>query len=60
MLCVNGKSHVIDYVLTLQIFNAPKKLCFWQNHEKMLNQLNFANGAELHKKHMQRSYARIT
>ena len=42
MLSVNEKSHMIYYVLTLRIFGAPKKLCFWQNREEMFNRLNSA------------------
>ena len=58
MLSVNGRSHVIRYVLTLRIFSAAKKLRFWQNPKKVLNQLNSANWAELHKSHVQRSRVR--
>ena len=43
MLSVNGRSHVIRHVLTLQIFGIPKKLRFWQNRKEMLNRLNFAS-----------------
>ena len=44
-------------MLTLRIFGAPKKLRFWQNCEKALNQLNSANWAELYKGHVQGSRA---
>ena len=49
---VNKKSHMIHQILILQIFGAPKKLHFWLNHNKMLNWLNSANGAEIHKGHI--------
>ena len=52
MLSVNRRSHVIRYVLTLRIFAAPKKLRFWQNCEKVFNQLNFMNWVELYKGHV--------
>ena len=64
MLSVNGKSHVIHHVLILRIFGTPKKLRFWQNREEVLNWLNFASWAELHKAtykgHGVRSRARAT
>ena len=60
MLSVNGKSHVIRHVLILQIFGAPKKLRFRQNPEKVLNWLNSANWAELHKRHVQGSRGKVT
>ena len=50
---MNKKSYMIHYMLTLQIFGAPKKLHFWQNRKKVLNQLNSARGAKLHKGHVQ-------
>ena len=40
MLSVNGRSHVIRHVLTLQIFDVPKKLCFRRNREEVFNWLN--------------------
>ena len=40
MLSVNGRSHVIRHVLTLQIFGALKKLCFWRNRKEVFNRLN--------------------
>ena len=43
MLNMNEKSHMIWHVLITQIFSTAKKLCFWQNHEKVLNWLNFTN-----------------
>ena len=43
MLSVNGRSHMIHHMLILRIFATPKKLCFWQIPEKVLNQLNSAN-----------------
>ena len=55
MFNVNKKSHVIRYVLILRIFSASKKLRFWQNHKKVLNQLNFASNAKLHKDYVQGS-----
>ena len=55
MLSVNRKSHVICHVLTLRIFDASKKLRFWQNLKKILNWLNLANWAGLHKNHVRRS-----
>ena len=53
MLSVNGRSHVICHVLTLRVFGAPKKLRFWQDREKVLNQLNSLSWDELHKGHVQ-------
>ena len=53
MLSVNGRNHVIRHVLTPRIFGTPKKLCFWQNHKEMFNQLNSTNWVELHKGHVQ-------
>ena len=47
ILSVNGRSHVICHVLTLQIFGAPKKLRFWQDCEEMFNWLNSTNWVEL-------------
>ena len=60
MLSVNGKSHVIRHVLTLQIFGAPKKLRFWQNREEMFNRHNSTNWVELHKGYMQGSRDEVT
>ena len=54
MLNVNKKSYVICYMLTLRIFSAPKKLHFRQNRKKVLNWLNSANWAKLHKGHVQK------
>ena len=34
---------MICHVLILQIFGAPKKLCFQQNGEEVFNQLNSAS-----------------
>ena len=45
MLSVNGRSHVIRHILTIRIFRAPKKLCFWQNREEVFNWLNSASWA---------------
>ena len=60
MLSVNGKSHVIRHVLTIRIFGASKKLRFWQNRKEVLNWLNSANWAELHKGYVQGSRGQIT
>ena len=60
MLCMNEKSHVICHVLILRIFGALKKLHFQQNHKDLLNRLNSANWAELHKSHMQGSQGEVT
>ena len=60
MLSINGRSHVIHYVLTLQIFSAAKKLCFWQKSKKVLNWLNSANWAKLHKGHVKESQDEVT
>ena len=60
MLSVNERSHVIHYVLTLQIFGALKKLCFRQNREEMFNWLNSANWVELHKGHVQGLRGEVT
>ena len=43
MLSMNGRSHVIRHVLTLRIFGVPKKMCFRQNREEVLNWLNSAS-----------------
>ena len=45
---MNRKSHVIRYMLILQISSTPKKLCFWQNCEEVFNRL------ELNKLHKDR------
>ena len=60
MLSINGRSHVIRHVLTLRIFDGLKKLYFWRNCEEVLNQLNSASGAELHKGHIQESRGKVT
>ena len=60
MLIVNGRSDVIRHVLTLRIFGATKKLRFWQNCEEVLNRLNSASWAELHKGHVQWSRVEVT
>ena len=60
MLSVNGRSYMIHHVLTVQIFDALKKLHFWQNCKEVLNQLSSANWAELHKSHVQRSRGEVT
>ena len=44
----------------LQIIGTSKKLHFWQNREKVLNWLNSASWAELHKGHMQESQGEVT
>ena len=59
MLNMNKKSHVICYVLTLKIFDNPKKLRFWQNSEEVLNWLNFASWFKLHRGHMQESRGKV-
>ena len=49
MLGISGRSYKIHHVLILQFFNAPKKLHFWQNHEKIFNQRNFVSWVKLNK-----------
>ena len=60
MFIVNRKSHVMRHILTLRIFGTLKKLCFWQNREKVFNQLNSTNWVELHKSHVQGSRSQVT
>ena len=55
MLSMNGKSHIICYVLTLRIFGTPKKLHCRQNCEGVFNQLNSTNWVDV-----ERPYARVT
>ena len=47
-------------MLTLRIFYTLKKLQFWQNCEEVLNQLNSAGWAELHKGHVQELQGEVT
>ena len=61
---MNGRSHVIRHVLTLRIFDAPKKLCFWRVREEVFNQLNSASELSctraMCRNHGMRSFARVT
>ena len=59
IISVNGRSHVIRHILILQIFSTLKKLCFWQNREKVFNRLNSRNWVELHKGHVQESKGEV-
>ena len=51
---------MIRHVLTLRIFGALKKLCFWQNREKVFKWFNSTNWVELYKDHVHGSRGEIT
>ena len=60
ILSVNWRSHMICHVMTLWIFGASKKLCFWQKREEVFNWLNSMKWVELHKGHVQGSRGEVT